>query len=210
MRPRLTLATANAAKAWELRALLAGTGYEIRTLGDHPGLALPPEGETSYAENARRKAEVVAAAVGTIALADDSGLEVDVLGGRPGLASARYGGPGLDDAARVARLLAEVGAEVGAARSCTARFRCAVALAAPWGEVVTVEGVLEGELTRAPRGVGGFGYDPVFLVPELGRTLAELPPDEKHRVSHRGRAVALARPTLERWACRAAPALGDA
>jgi XTP/dITP diphosphohydrolase len=84
-----------------------------------------------------------------------------------------------------------------------------VALAAPWGEVVTVEGVLEGELTRAPRGVGGFGYDPVFLVPELGRTLAELPPDEKHRVSHRGRAVALARPTLERWACRAAPALGD-
>lgn len=209
MRPRLTLATANAAKARELRALLAGTGYEIRTLGDHPGLALPPEGEASYAENARRKAEVVAAAVGTIALADDSGLEVDVLGGRPGLASARYGGPGLDDAARVARLLAEVGAEVGTARPCMARFRCVVALAAPWGEVVTVEGVLEGELTRAPRGVGGFGYDPVFLVPELGRTLAELPPDEKHRVSHRGRAVALARPTLERWACRAAPALGD-
>ena len=196
MRPRLTLATANAAKARELRALLAGTGYEIRTLGDHPGLALPPEGETSYAENARRKAEVVVAAVGTIALADDSGLEVDVLGGRPGLASARYGGPGLDDAARVARLLAEVGAEVGAARPCTARFRCVVALAAPWGEVVTVEGVLEGELVRAPRGVGGFGYDPVFLVPELGRTLAELPPDEKHRVSHRGRAVALVRPTL--------------
>jgi len=214
VRPRLTLATANAAKARELRALLAGMGYEIRTLGDHPGLALPPEGETSYAENARRKAEVVAAAVGTIALADDSGLEVDVLGGRPGLASARYGGPGLDDAARAARLLAEVGAEIGAevaaARSCTARFRCVVALAAPWGEVVTVEGVLEGELVRAPRGVGGFGYDPVFLVPELGRTLAELPPDEKHRVSHRGRAVALARPILERWAGRAAPALGDA
>jgi XTP/dITP diphosphohydrolase len=205
VRPRLTLATANAAKARELRALLAGTGYEIRTLGDHPGLALPPEGETSYAENARRKAEAVATAVGTIALADDSGLEVDVLGGRPGPASARYGGAGLDDAARVARLLAQV----GAARSCTARFRCVVALAAPWGDVVTVEGVLEGELVRTSRGVGGFGYDPVFLVPELGRTLAELPPDEKHRVSHRGRAVALARPILERWACRADPAIED-
>ena len=197
--PRLILATASAGKAAELAALLDGLGFVIETLAEHPGVALPPEGATSYAENARAKARVVAAATGAIALGDDSGLEVDALAGGPSVASARYGGPGLTDAARVARLLAAV----AGAPSRAARFRCVLALVAPWGEEATVEGVVEGVLTDEPRGWGGFGYDPVFLVPELGRTFAELGPAEKDRRSHRGRAVAGARPILARWARRA-------
>lgn len=195
MRPRLVLATANAAKAGEFRALLDGLGYEIQTLQDHPGLALPPEGETSYAENARAKARVTMSATGAIALGDDSGLEVEALGGRPGLASARYGGPRLSDAERVSRLLAEL----RGAASRAARFRCVLALAAPSGEEAVVEGVVEGVLAEAPRGAGGFGYDPIFVLPPLGRTFAELTAEEKHRWSHRGRAVEQAQPILRRW-----------
>ena len=199
MTPRLYLATANPAKIAEFRALLDGLGYEIRSLADLPGVALPAEGETSYADNARSKARAVARATGAIALGDDSGLEVDALGGRPGVASARYGGPGLSDAERVARLLAEL----AGARARTARFRCVLALVAPWGAEVTVEGLVEGVVGEAPRGHGGFGYDPVFLVPELGRTFAELAAGEKHRLSHRGRAVARAWPILREWASQA-------
>jgi XTP/dITP diphosphohydrolase len=199
--PGLVLATSNPAKAAELSALLDGAGYAIRDLSGDPGVRLPPEGDTSYVANARDKARAAAGATGLIALGDDSGLEVDALGGRPGLASARYGGPGLTDAERVARLLAEMAGRAPR----TARFRCVLALAAPWGETACVEGVVEGVLTEAPRGPGGFGYDPIFLLPDLGRTLAELPPAEKHRVSHRGRAVLAARPTLARWRLRAAP-----
>ncbi|MGH7318380.1 MAG: non-canonical purine NTP pyrophosphatase, partial [Candidatus Rokuibacteriota bacterium] len=157
-------------------------------------------GETFY-ENARGKARfarsVVLAEVPV--LGEDSGLEVDALDGAPGPASARYGGPGLSDAERVTYLLRAV----GDAPARTARFRCVLALIAPWGEETMVEGLVEGILTDTPRGIGGFGYDPVFLVPEIGRTLAELTPVEKHRVSHRGRAVGLARPILARWARRA-------
>ena len=200
MRPRLVLATANRAKVGEFRALLDGLGYAIQDLDESPGLVLPAEGSASYADNARAKARAVMAATGAVALADDSGLEVDALGGRPGPGSARYGGPGLSDGERVARLLAEMAGR--AVRS--ARFRCVVALARPGGEAVTVEGVVEGCLTAAPRGAGGFGYDPIFFLPELGRTLAELSPAEKHRVSHRGRAVAAARPVLSHWAAERA------
>jgi XTP/dITP diphosphohydrolase len=193
--PRLVVATANPGKAAEYRALLADLGYAIETLADHPGIVLPPEGSTSYTENARAKAQAAVRATGAVALGDDSGLEVEALGGRPGLASARYGGSGLDDAGRVARLLAEV----AAAASRAARFRCVVAVIAPWGAEAVVEGVVEGILTTAPRGAGGHGYDPIFLLPEAGRTFAELDPAEKDRSSHRGRAVALARPILRAW-----------
>jgi XTP/dITP diphosphohydrolase len=193
-RPRLVLATANRGKVAELVELLAGLDADILTLADYPGLTLPPEGTTSYADNARAKARTIAAHTGLVALGDDSGLEVEALGWGPGVASARYGGPGLDDAGRVTRLLAAVGA--GSRR---ARFRCLLALAGPEGREVLVEGLLEGHLAQAPRGTGGFGYDPVFVVPELGRTVAELAPDEKNRLSHRARAVGLARPTLARW-----------
>jgi XTP/dITP diphosphohydrolase len=198
--PRLVLATANSAKAAELRALLDGLGYDIRTLHDYPGVTLPAEGATSYAENARAKAQLTALVTGAIGLGDDSGLEVAALGGRPGVASARYGGPGLSDAGRVACLLGEA----AGTRSRAARFRCVLALVAPWGEEAIVEGVVEGRLTERPRGTEGFGYDPIFLLPDLGRTFAELTPAEKHRLSHRARAVSQARPILTRWATRSA------
>jgi XTP/dITP diphosphohydrolase len=197
--PRLVLATANAGKVRELTRLLAGLGYAVGSLADADPIPLPPEGEVSYAENALGKARPVAAATGAVAPGDDSGLEVDALGGRPGVASARYGGPGLTDAERVTRLLAELGPVTAR----TARFRCALALVAPWGEEAQAEGVVEGVLAHAPRGTHGFGYDPIFLVPALGRTFGELSDAEKDGLSHRARAVAAARPVLARWAARA-------
>ena len=199
MTPRLLLATANAGKVRELALLLDGLDYRITSLGDHAGVKLPPEGETSYRENALAKARAAAvAAPAAVALGDDSGLEVDALGGRPGVASARYGGPGLGDAERVTRLLAEI----RRAPDRGARFRCVLALRAPWGEEAVVEGIVEGVLIDGPRGSHGFGYDPIFLVPALGRTFGELADGEKERLSHRARAVAAARPILTRWAAR--------
>jgi XTP/dITP diphosphohydrolase len=197
--PRLLLATANAGKTRELGPLLEGLGYTIMSLRDLGGMRLPPEGETSYRDNALGKARAAAAAAPlAVALGDDSGVEVDALGGRPGVGSARYGGPGLTDAERVTRLLAEIGAVSGRG----ARFRCVLALVAPWGEEAVVEGVVEGVLTDRPRGIQGFGYDPIFLVPALGRTFGELSDVEKDRLSHRARAAAAARPILTRWAKR--------
>jgi XTP/dITP diphosphohydrolase len=196
--PRLVLATANPGKIREFLPLLDGLGYTIDSLSDLAGVRLPPEGETSYADNALGKARAVAAATPAVALGDDSGLEVDALDGRPGVASARYGGPGLTDAERVTRLLTEL----GPAPNREARFRCVLALVAPWGEEAAVEGAVEGVLTDRPRGSQGFGYDPIFLVPALGRTFGELPDVEKHRLSHRARAAAAARPILARWAAR--------
>ena len=199
MTPRLILATANAGKATELAVLLDGLGYAIVSLRDLGEVELPPEGETSYRDNALEKARATArVAPGAVTVGDDSGLEVDALGGRPGVASARYGGPELADAERVTRLLAEL----GPTRARGARFRCLLALVAPWGEEAVIEGVVEGVLTDHPRGGGGFGYDPIFLVPARGQTFGELPAVEKDRMSHRARAAAAARPLLARWAAR--------
>jgi XTP/dITP diphosphohydrolase len=198
---RLVLATANPGKAAELSRLLVGLPYEVRSLAEYPGLRLPPEVGETYADNARAKAWAVHAATGTFVLGDDSGLEVEALEGGPGVATARYGGPGLDDVARMARLLAAV----RGASSRAARFRCVLALVAPWGADAIVEGIADGWLAHAPRGHGGFGYDPIFVVPELGRTYAELEETERHRFSHRARAVARASPILLDWAARGAP-----
>jgi XTP/dITP diphosphohydrolase len=198
--PRLVLATQNAAKGAELASLLAGVAYRIETLAAHPAVVLPPEGTTSYAANALDKARAAASGTACVAVGDDSGLEVDALGGGPGVASARYGGPDLDDGGRLRRLLAAL----PPAGPRTARFRCLLALVAPWGEEHVVEGVVEGVLTAAPRGAGGFGYDPIFLIPVLGHTFGEMSPDDKARWSHRARAVAGARPILAGWAPRAA------
>lgn len=195
-RPRLVLATLNRAKARELAALLGDVPFEIQPLADVPGAALPEEGDRSYAENALAKARAAARLTGARALADDSGLEVDALGGGPGVLSARFGGPGLDDAGRAAHLLERLRG-VSAARR-TARYRCVVAVAEPGGRAEVVEGVVEGVIAEAPRGAGGFGYDPVFVYPPLGRTFAELTPAEKDAVSHRGRALRAARPLLAR------------
>jgi len=193
----LVLATANRAKARELRALLGSIPYRVLDLTDFPSLTLPPEGTQSYAANALLKARAVAAATRTLALADDSGIEVDALGGRPGVVSARYGGEGLSDEDRCAAMLRELHDIPPERRS--ARYRSVVALSTPEGREVTTEGVVEGILLDRPRGKGGFGYDPLFYYPALGATFAELAPEAKHAVSHRGQAMARARRILLEW-----------
>ena len=195
----MILATANRAKGREMAELLRGIPFRVVTLADFPGVTLPAEGETSYADNALAKARAVAAATGHLALADDSGIEVDALGGGPGLLSARYGGEGLSDPERNALMLSEL-AGVPAARR-TARYRCMIALCSPEGREEVAEGVVEGVLLEAPsRGTGGFGYDPLFYYPPLEATFADIPAQAKHRVSHLGRAMARAREILSAWA----------
>ncbi len=186
-----------------MAALLQGVPFLIRSLPDYPGVTLPDEGEVSYAENALAKARAVAAATGALALADDSGIEVDALGGRPGLLSARYGGPGLSDADRCALMLRELGGVPPERRG--ARYRCVIAVSDPGGCEATVEGVVEGRLLTEPRGAGGFGYDPLFFYPPLGATFAAITPEAKNAVSHRGQALARARALLLRWPPAASP-----
>jgi XTP/dITP diphosphohydrolase len=179
------LATGNSGKVAELRDLLRDWGQvETLSLADVPAPRLPAETGSTYAENAALKARAIAAAAGLPALADDSGLEVDALDGRPGLRSARWAAT---DEARIARLLAALGGRPPAARR--ARFRCVVALAWPDGRVETAAGACEGAVAEHPAGTGGFGYDPVFVADDLGRTFAEASPAEKRSVSHRARAV---------------------
>jgi XTP/dITP diphosphohydrolase len=182
---RLVLATGNGGKVAELTALVAEWGpVEVRSLADVPPMALPEETGASYEENASLKARAVAAATNLPALADDSGLEVDALGGAPGVRSARYGA---GDGERIERLLAALAGRRGAERA--ARFRCVVSLAWPDGRVVSAAGACEGAITEAPEGQGGFGYDPIFRSAELGRTFAVAASEEKARVSHRARAM---------------------
>lgn len=184
---RLLLSTSNAGKVREIRELLAGTGWEAvtpRELG--VTFAAPIETARSYAENAIAKAVAAAEASGLPALADDSGIEVDALDGAPGPLSARFGGPTLSDTDRCTLLLRRLEGVPPGRRG--ARFRAVVALALPGNRVVTREGVLEGRVALAPRGANGFGYDPVFEIPD-GRTVAELGA-EKQTLSHRARALA--------------------
>lgn len=175
----------------------------LQPLADLPSVRLPPEGATSYVDNALAKAHAVAAQTGHWALGDDSGLEVDALGGEPGVLSARFGGEGLDDAERYRALLVALAAVPRDRR--TARFRSVIAMAQPGGRVATVEGVVEGVLLDAPRGHGGFGYDPIFYYPALEATFAELPAETKNAVSHRGVALLRAREVLRRWLGAATP-----
>ncbi len=194
-KPKLLIATNNAGKLAEYHQLLDGCGWELVTpvrLGIE--LEVEETGQT-YLENATIKAVAFAKASGLTALADDSGLEVDALDGRPGILSGRYAGPGLTDAERASELLKELARVPDEER--TARFRCVIAIAKNEDDVRSVEGSVEGQMTRAPRGENGFGYDPVFLVPDRGLTAAELTPDEKHAVSHRGVAARKARKLLE-------------
>lgn len=195
--PSLLLATNNAGKAAEFRQLLDGCGWELVTPADI-GLDLQVEesGQT-YEENATMKAVNFAQASGLLTLADDSGLEVAALNGRPGVLSARYAGPNRTDAERVRALLAELSDVPDEQR--IARFRCAIAIADPAGRVELVEGAVEGRIAHAPRGDNGFGYDPVFLLPDRGVTAAELPSGEKNAISHRGVAARKARVVLESW-----------
>jgi XTP/dITP diphosphohydrolase len=193
-RPRLVLATLNPAKARELVALLGDVPFELTALAEIPGAALPEETEDTYRGNALLKARAAARLAPGWVLADDSGLEVDALGGAPGVRSARYGRPALGDAGRYALLLEALAGVPPEKR--TARFRCVIAILDPAGRESLAEGVVEGVIAEAPRGTNGFGYDPVFYYPPLGCTLAELPFEEKARVDHRGQAVRAARRVL--------------
>lgn len=191
------LATSNPGKVREFARLLAegGLPLSVASLAE-VGVESPPETGVTFAENAILKARHAALGSGLPALADDSGLEVDALGGAPGVYSARYAGEGASDEANRRRLIAELARVPGAPR--TGRFRCAITVALPDGTAETVEAACEGEIITAPRGDGGFGYDPLFLFPERGLTMAELPLAEKNTISHRGRATALALPVLRR------------
>lgn len=183
----LVIATRNQGKLREIRHLLEAT--EIRVLGLDAFADMPEveeDGET-FADNARKKAVTVARLTGCLTLADDSGLEVMQLGGAPGVRSARYAGEDADDAANNRKLLTELAGVPQRQRR--GAFVCAMALCGPAGDCRFFFGRLEGILAEEPRGAGGFGYDPLFLVPEYGKTLGELPMEIKNRISHRGQAL---------------------
>ncbi len=193
---RLVVASGNPGKLREFRQLLAGLPFDLVTQGDL-GIAAPEETGTSFLENALLKARHAATVARAAAIADDSGLEVDALGGAPGIYSARYAGAGADDAANNAKLLGALKATPLTLRS--ARYRCVLVFVAGDADPapLDVEGVWEGLIVDSPRGSAGFGYDPHFWLPELGMTAAELDPDEKNRRSHRGKALRLLRARLE-------------
>ncbi|MBI1848260.1 MAG: non-canonical purine NTP pyrophosphatase [Candidatus Rokubacteria bacterium] len=193
-RPLLVIATLNEKKGRELVDLLGVVPYEARLLASCPGATLPEEVGATYAENALIKARAACRATGALALGDDSGLEIDALPGELGLRTARFGGPGLDDAGRYRLLLDRLRDVPEPAR--TARFRCVIALVAADGAEWVVEGMVGGRIASAPRGTGGFGYDPVFFHPPSGLTFGQLSDAEKARLSHRGLAVAAARRVL--------------
>jgi XTP/dITP diphosphohydrolase len=181
---QIVLATSNKGKIREFAGLLEGVFGSIISLND---LESPPdvvEDGMTFRENAIKKARAIAAYSGLPAFADDSGLEVDALGGRPGVYSARYAGDGATDRDNIAKLLSELeGIE-----DRNARFVCVLALVMPDGKETVAEGSCEGIIIDEPRGEGGFGYDPVFFLPEYGKTMAEIPPDLKNKISHRARA----------------------
>lgn len=193
MRPVL-LATTNPDKVREIRAIL-GDAYKLMTLGDVPPVAAPEETGTTFAENARLKARYYAVATGLLTLAEDSGLEVDALGGAPGVESARYGGPHSCYEQKFKMMYEALSAAASTDRR--ARFVCAVAVAEGDAIVAESRGTVEGEVAPEPRGEGGFGYDPIFYYPPFGCTLAEAG-SRKHEVSHRAAAMRRIRSFLDR------------
>lgn len=194
MRPEWLFVTNNPGKMREYRALLAALPVQLRFPADLGYRIDVQEKGSTYAENAACKARAGMEASGLLSLADDSGLEVDALGGEPGVRSARYASG--SDADRIAALLARLDGVPWERRS--ARFRCCIAMVTPQGELYTAEGTCEGIIAPAPVGTGGFGYDPIFYLPEFGCTMAQLPPAVKNRISHRARAVEAALPILWR------------
>ena len=192
---KLLVATNNPGKVREYQALLKGLPLTL-TYPAQEGIDIEVEETGStFAQNARLKATAYARTSGLLTLADDSGLEVDALGGEPGTRSARYAGQGASDEDRYRLLLSKLEGVPWQQR--TARFRCVIAVARPQGEVHTAQGTCEGVIAFEPRGEHGFGYDPVFYVPEHGQTMAELEPEVKNRISHRARAAQGARRILQ-------------
>ncbi|MFL5626981.1 MAG: XTP/dITP diphosphatase [Ktedonobacteraceae bacterium] len=193
----LLLATTNVHKLEEYRAIFSDVPFHLLSLHDVQLDLNVEETGTTFAENAELKALAYAHASGILSLADDSGLEIDALGGAPGVYSARFAGTETSYAERF-RIILEQLHELPMGQR-TARFRCAITIAEPSGYYQTVEGTLEGEIALAPRGEHGFGYDPIFFVPELGKTTAELTSEQKNTISHRGRAAQLAAVLLRQW-----------
>ena len=195
---KLLIATRNEGKLREYERLLDGLRMTLTYLTEEGITHEVEESGETFAENAIQKAEEYARVCGLLTLADDSGLEVDALGGEPGVHSARYAGAGASDEDRYLLLLEKMRSVPWEERS--ARFRCVIAVAQPGGDTPSSEGVCEGVIAFSPEGRFGFGYDPVFFLPEYQRTMAQLPPDEKNHISHRARAAAGIRPVLEIFA----------
>ncbi|NMB16742.1 MAG: XTP/dITP diphosphatase [Firmicutes bacterium] len=194
----MVVASRNEHKINEIQAILAGQAWRVLTAHDFPGFPEVVEDGFTLEANALKKAKEIAAFTGYPALADDTGLEVDALGGKPGVYSARFAGAHAtyeDNNRKLLRLLEGIPPEKR-----TARFRCVIAIAEPDGSTHLVEGKCEGLIGFTVKGEGGFGYDPLFIVDGLGKTFAELSPEEKNRVSHRGRALRLAARLLKELA----------
>ena len=194
---RLLVATHNQGKLREYKELLHDLPVELVYLDDVGITQQVEETGSTFLENALQKALNYARISGLVTLADDSGLEVDALGGAPGVYSSRYAGPNASDRDRIEKLLRDLQGVPRERR--TARFRCVIAVATPEGEACTAQGTVEGLIVDTPRGEHGFGYDPVFYLPDRGRTMAELPPEEKNRISHRARAAQAIKPLLRCW-----------
>ena len=195
MNPRLVIATTNLDKTREIKALLAGIPYDVVSLDLWPYLVPPQETGRTFAQNARDKARYYARATGTLAVAEDSGLEIAALDGAPGVESARFGGSGLPYEDKFVRIYDRLGAK-GISNS-AARFVCALALVKDDKVLYETEGTIDGFIAPAPRGARGFGYDPIFFYPPYGRTLAEVTDEEKAAVSHRSQAFRALRRFLE-------------
>ncbi|HUU84729.1 MAG TPA: RdgB/HAM1 family non-canonical purine NTP pyrophosphatase [Phycisphaerae bacterium] len=200
----ILVATSNPDKLGEVRAVLGELGVEFVTLGDFGDLPAAVEDGDTFAANAEAKARHYSRLTGCWTLADDSGLEVDALGGGPGVRSARYAGRDRDYAANNAKLVSALAGVPPERRA--ARFHCAMALAAGERILATSAGTIEGRIIDIQRGCHGFGFDPLFLVPELGMTTAEMPPEQKNRISHRGQALRAMAPVLAKLLTRADPA----
>ena len=184
----ILIATKNEGKTKEFRQFFAQLGYKVENLNAYPDLPDVAETGLTFEENARLKAETIAELTGKMVLADDSGLKVDVLGGMPGVWSARFSGPDATDASNNAKLLHEL-AMVFEPKDRSAQFHCTLVMAAPGAQSLVVEADWEGYIATAPQGENGFGYDPLFLVGESGKTSAELSLDEKNKISHRAKAL---------------------
>lgn len=192
----VVIATRNRKKFEEMAAMLGGLDLEVRSLADFPGVPTVPEMGDTFEENAKAKALAYAQATGEWALADDSGLEVDALAGKPGVRSSRWGGEESNDDLNNRTLLEALADHPK--ETWTARYRCVVALATPDRVLLVAEGACEGRITDRPAGSNGFGYDPYFYLPDVGRTMAQLAPSAKNRRSHRGRAIRALNPRLKK------------
>jgi len=195
--PKLLLASANQGKVKEYRFLLGNLGYQITTLAEQGISKVAIESGNSYEQNAQMKATTYAKLSQLISLTDDSGLEVDVLNGEPGIHSARFAGRDATDTGRVTALLARLDGVPWERR--TAHFTCVIAIATPKDELELCSGECHGIIAFEPRGNSGFGYDPIFYLPKMGKTMAELPLEIKNQISHRAQASQKARQVLKRF-----------